>query len=427
MMLRFQTAIIAIATALSATTSLHAALSINWARELASYGDDSSLDVVTDASGNIYITGVKSTLLGRPGPGTSEAFLSKYDSSGSLAWTRQIDSSGYDVSYSAATDKLGNVYIAGATSGSLGGINAGSWDAFLAKYDPSGSLAWIRQRGTSEFDQFNAVATDEFGNVYTAGGAFLSKYDPFGTLNWTRQLGSGGSTGVATDRAGNVYITGDVTDDPGGPGLSDVFLSKYDATGLFAWTQQIGGAGTDLSRDIAIDATGNVYIAGGTHGNLDGINAGQLDPFLIKYASTGDLSWVRQFGTSFYEEAMAVTIDQLGDVYVAGGTSGDLGGVNSGYYDAFVSKFDATGSITWTQLFGDADYEYANGVAVDAYGNIYVTGEAEDKLVPSFYRIDDVFLVSFREAPAVPELSTSILALLAAASTLAMGIRRAAR
>ena len=202
-------------------------------------------------------------------------------------------------------------------------------------------------------------------------------------------------------------------------------MCKYDATGLLAWTQQIGVTGDDLSRDIATDAAGNIYIAGGTHGDLGGINAGLLDAVLIKYAPTGALSWVRQLGTSAPEENMAVTIDLLGNIYVAGATGGDLGGTNVGYYDALLSKFDATGSLTWTQLFGDADYEYANGVAVDAFGNIYVTGDVEDKLVPSFYRVDDVFLVSFRQSPAVPEQNTSMLGLLAAASTLALGIRRA--
>ena len=86
-----------------------------------------------------------------------------------LAWTRQLGTSSGDISYSVAIDGSGNAYISGYTGGDLGGTNAGLHDAFLAKYDSAGSLLWTRQLGTSSGD-YGSVAIDGSGNVYISGG-----------------------------------------------------------------------------------------------------------------------------------------------------------------------------------------------------------------------------------------------------------------
>ena len=109
----------------------------------ASYG------VSADGLGNVYISGYTYGSLGGPNAGSDDAFVSKYDAAGTLQWTRQLGTSAIDRSYGVSADGLGNVYISGYTSGSLGGPNAGGNDAFVSKYDAAGTLQWTRQLGTS--------------------------------------------------------------------------------------------------------------------------------------------------------------------------------------------------------------------------------------------------------------------------------------
>ena len=101
---------------------------------------DESNGVSADGLGNVYISGFTSGSLGGPNAGGTDAFVSKYDAAGTLQWTRQLGTSADDVSYGVSADGLGNVYISGCTGGSLGGPNAGGNDAFVSKYDAAGTL-----------------------------------------------------------------------------------------------------------------------------------------------------------------------------------------------------------------------------------------------------------------------------------------------
>ncbi len=130
----------------------------------------SSYGVSADGLGNVYISGYTDGSLGGPNAGgTSMRFSAKYDASGTLQWTRQLGTSGSDCGYGVSADGLGNVYISGYTEGSLGGPNAGGWDAFVSKYDASGTLQWTQQLGTSELDYGGGVSADGLGNVYISG------------------------------------------------------------------------------------------------------------------------------------------------------------------------------------------------------------------------------------------------------------------
>ena len=121
-----------------------------------------------------------------------------------LAWIRQLGSSGSDTSYGVSADGLGNVYISNYTGGILGESSAGSGDAFISKYDASGAIQWTKQLGTSSIDESQGVSADGLGNVYISGttmgslvipvsghsDVFVSKYNALGTLQWTEQLGT---------------------------------------------------------------------------------------------------------------------------------------------------------------------------------------------------------------------------------------------
>ena len=277
----------------------------------------------------------------------------------SLEWARQFGTSTSDEGQGVSADGLGNVYISGQTFGDLGGPNAGEYDAFLSKYDAGGTLEWTQQFGTSSWDSGLLVSADGLGNVYITGGtygslggpnaggrdAFLSKYDAGGTLQWTQQFGTSSSDegrGVSADGLGNVYISGLTEGDLGGPnaGYNDAFIRKYDASGTLQWTQQFGTSNSDSSLDASADGLGSVYIAGKINGDPE-LYLGEADAFISKYDASGTLEWTQQFGSAEYDLAGAVSADGLGNVYISGYTDGSLGGPNAGGSDAFVAKFGA--------------------------------------------------------------------------------------
>jgi hypothetical protein len=165
---------------------------------------------------------------GNTNTGASDIFVVKYNSSGTKKWTKQLGSSSRDHARGVVTDSSGNVYVTGDTYGGLdNNTNAGSNDLFVVKYLDNGTKQWTKQLGTSSTDLANGVATDSSGNVYVTGGTyggldgntnagnsdlFVVKYNSSGTKQWTKQLGSVSSDydyGVATDSSRNVYVSGD--------------------------------------------------------------------------------------------------------------------------------------------------------------------------------------------------------------------------
>ena len=96
------------------------------------------------------------------------------------------------------------------------------------------------------------------------------------------------------------------------------------------WIRQLGTSSSDVSRSVSADGLGNVYISGMTQGNLQGTNSGSWDTFVSKYDARGSLQWTQQLGTSSSEESLSVSADGLGNVYISGHTKGNLQGTNSG-------------------------------------------------------------------------------------------------
>ena len=371
-----------------------------WTQLLGSTDYDQSLGVAIDSNNNVYITGLTwwDNLDGNTNAGASDAFLTKYDSDGDKKWTKLLGSDKFDYSYGVAIDSNNNVYITGYTSGNLdGNTNAGSYDAFLTKYDSDGDKKWTKMLGSDQSEFSYGVAIDSNNNVYITGltqgnldgntnagsyDAFLTKYDSDGDKKWTKMLGSDQSDysyGVAIDSNNNVYITGYTSGNLDGntnAGSYDAFLTKYDSDGDKKWTKMLGSDQSEYSRGVAIDSNNNVYITGYTDGNLDGnTNAGSYDVFLTKYDSDGDKKWTQQLGTSDKDYSNGVAIDSNNNVYITGGTEGNLdGNTNAGFFDAFLTKYDSDGDKKWTKMLGSDKSEYSRGVAIDSNNNVYITG-----------------------------------------------------
>ncbi len=400
-----------------------AAQDLLWTRQFGTSASEDGAAVAVDGAGNEYITGYTYGELAGPNAGYSDAFLAKFDAAGVLLWTRQFGTSAGDAGYGVAADGAGNAYIAGGTTGSFGGPNAGYSDAFLAKFDASGTLLWTRQVGTSATDAGIGVAVDDAGNAYMTGytegslggpnagefDAFLAKFDASGTLLWTHQVGTPAQDlgfSLAVDGAGTAFITGYTWGSLGGPiaGETDAFLAKYDPSGVLLWTRQFGTSAGDVGQAAAVDGAGNAYITGLTYGNLAGPNAGFEDVFLAKFDASGVLLWMRQFGTSAGDAGFGVAADDAGIAYITGSTSGSLGGPNAGYSDAFLAKFDALGTLLGTSQAGSSMDDTAWGVAVDDADNAYITGYTTGSLGGPNAGEYDCFLAKFGPPPCDADL-----------------------
>lgn len=257
---------------------------------------------------------------------------------------------------------------------------------------------WHRALGAAgESISTSGVASDAAGNVlvtgYTLGqlgesphpssDAFVAKYSAAGELLWTRQLGtaeSDASAGASSDSAGNVFIAGDTSGAMDGMarGFGDGFVAKYSPAGQLEWTRQVGTSQPDAATGVSADADGNVFVAGFTRGSLEGRRDGRdVDVFVTKHSAAGALLWSRQLGSEvgYDERASGVSADAEGNVIVVGRSFGGLEGDNCGSADAFVAKLAADGEQLWLRQHGATGYDAAEAVSADGEGNVYVSGQ----------------------------------------------------
>lgn len=340
-----------------------------WTRLIGSPDFDEGLSVSTAADGSIYIVGsTAGNLDGKTNSGKSDAFLSKYNSDGSKAWTQLLGTSTEDWAWGSSVGTDDSIYIIGRTGGDLDGQTNSSRRSFISKYNSDGSKAWTKLLGSSE--GANSVSTAADGSFYITGStesetnsdesdAFLSKYNSDGSKAWTQFFGSTGYAigyGISTAADGSVYISGANVPDVNSS-ERDIFLSKYNSDGSKSWTRLIG-ARSEWAGPVSTAADGSVYISGHTFGNLDGqTNSGERDVLISKYKSDGSKEWTRLFGSSSDEYALSISTDAGGSVYILGYSDGDLDGQpnsDSGNRDAFLSKYNSNGSKLWTKLIGSS-------------------------------------------------------------------------
>ena len=286
----------------------------------------------------------------------------------------------------------------------------------LARGESPYPIAWIQQLGTSSGDASYSVAVAASGNAFISGltrgdlggtnagesDAFLAKYDPAGKLLWTRQLGTSSSDygyAVAVDASGNAFISGGTWGSLAGPsaGGRDAFLAKYDSSGNLLWTEQLGTWDDDYSQSVAVDGEGNAFISGWTTGDLGGPYTGS-DAFLAKYDSSGNLLWKRQLGTPRTDYSFSVAVDASGNAFISGWTLGDLGATNGGETDTFLTKYDSDGNLQWTQQLARRDLDGSCSVAVDGAGNVFISGWTYGDLGGPSAGDSDAFLIKYDPA-----------------------------
>eukprot|EP01031_Cornospumella_fuschlensis_P025201 gene25201-30434_t len=225
------------------------------------------------------------------------------------------------------------------------------------------------------------------------------------TKLWTRLSGSTSDDegrAITVDGMGSIYVTGRVQGTMDGQthgGAQDLFIIKYFVNGSKAWTRMIGTNAWDEGFGISVDLLGNVFVAGQTRAALHGqaFNGGTVDALLVKYFGNGTRSWTRVFGTSTNDEGTGVSVDSMGYAYITGYTAASMDGqFHAGSMDVFLTKYSGNGTKEWTRQFGIAGNDIGYGVAVDKMHNIFVTGYTSGSLDGEVYSAgEDLFLVKY--------------------------------
>jgi uncharacterized delta-60 repeat protein len=243
-----------------------------------------------------------------------------------------------------------------------------------------GGPYWIGVLGGASADVGYGIAVDSSGNVYIAGStasqgpgfgdAIIAKYNNSGVIQWQRVLGGASADdrgyGVAVDSSGNVYVAGQTQSQ--GAGQTDVLITKYNASGTIQWQRTLGGSFDDSGNGITVDSSGNVYITGYASDAV----FGAPDVLIAKYNTSGTIQWQRTLGVANYDDVgNGIAIDSSGNIYVTGYTFSPSGGTNA---YALVTKYDNSGAIQWQRILGDTNAERGYGVSVDSSGNVYITG-----------------------------------------------------
>jgi len=256
---------------------------------------------------------------------------------------------------------------------------------FIATVNGQPSVGWIKQyvSGYSPaFDFANDIVVDAAGNAYVAGSSWGSnqlpdmviiKYTTSGTVAWINRYNGPGNNwddakAIAVDGAGNVYVTGQTYSDNS---LFDFVTIKYDAAGNQQWIATYDGPSNndDGSEAIAVDASGNVYVTG--HSWQSGTS---WDYLTIKYNSSGQQVWVSRYNGpgNVADLANGIGLDAAGNIYVTG-TADDYS-VN--FFPTYTTlKYNSSGAVQWVNSYRDL-WSYTADIAVDAAGNSYVTGHS---------------------------------------------------
>lgn len=429
---------------------------VAWVKRAGGTSSEAALTLTTDAAGNILVGGTffmnmdfgNGVTVSSVTVNEGELFLTKFASDGTALWARKATGLLPQVPTRLATDSSGNVFMVGYFGGTtvfdtLSATASGN-DSFLAKYDPAGTIQWLRNAADAAY----GLALDEGGTIYlsgqfasptsfgtntltTSGGndVFVAAYTGSGAVLWARKAGGSGSDlarDLALDHQGNAYVVGTFSSSPATFGhvslnasSSDMFLAKLatvDPAALPVFTSQPSNQTAVAGVDIVLASSysgpqpiarqwwfnGSVLegatnatlvlsnatsaLAGGYFLVLSNLNGMATSAVVsISVATESDFVWARRGGGASNDVALASVADAFGNVYVAGyfTDTADFGGVNlvsAGGEDIFVARYNPLGTLLWVQQFGGPGNDRATALCREVTGGIAIAGNFSDSV-----------------------------------------------
>jgi len=388
-----------------------------WAKSIQLFYRTEGELAATDNWGNIYMLGYCHITYAKQG-----FFLIKYSPTGEAIWTNVLPEGIANSEFpSIAVDNSGNLYITGSFFKSLelgnSTLTAPNSDMFLAKYDSAGHILWAKSSGNdidTSYIQPHTIICDSLNNIFVStdiyslnnykakvimggttieGHSTLSKCDSSGNFIWTKSSDGYFTSrpgNLTTDGTGNVYMTGNYRDTITfgtytltADSANSTFLVKYDSSGEVLWAKdaKFWSNGSYISSDLK----GNVYMTGDFYCSTDlgGIilESKTNTTYIAKYNSLGRLIWAKNVYGSLRNFPWSVATDLSNDVYITGWYSGTIsidtvifrGNENSAHL--FLLKLDEGGSVKWGFSGDTALRSSGASLAVDKFGNCYVTGD----------------------------------------------------
>ena len=372
-----------------------AQLSIEWQRTYGGNYADEAFDIVSNDNGTHYVVGRTASNNGDVfgSHGGFDCFVVKINEDGTANWKRTFGGSSNETPYSVVALDAGGILIVGVTFSNDGDVpdSHGESDAWVLKIGENGSLEWSKTLGGTSFDEFWSVLPTEDGGYLVVGRSgsqngdvaenfgnldtWLVKLSSVGEVIWSKVYGGSkedGASRVINTSDGGYLVIGQTSSTDGnvssGNGNVDYWVLKVDSLGDLEWEHSYGGSGADVASD-GYEITDGYLICGYTGSNNNGdVNnfMGYFDCWLIKIDYSGNLIWEKTYGGSKLDYAYQLSGNSDGTTWIVGdtkSTDGDVTG-NSGGGDLWMFKIDNnTGDLLWQQTFGGTKAEV--GFAID--------------------------------------------------------------
>jgi hypothetical protein len=379
-----------------------------WAKSAGEYtiATNSRSSIATDSNGNIFAVGGFDSLSLTLGTFTlanvgvsnsSDIFIAKYDATGNVLWLKGAGGISTDYATGIDIDASGNILVLGEfkspsiTFGTTTLINSGSTtnDLFIVKYDINGNVVWAKSAGGSDDENGLGISTDLNDNIFITGD-FSSASLNFGTTSLT-----------------NIY-----------PGSSDIYIAKYDFNGNVLWAHRAGNIYDDNGNAVSTDHSGNVIMTGQFSNNISfgstilNSNFSQDEIFIVKYDSNGNVLWAKKAGGSYKDYSTDITIDTSQNIFISGCFRSPtiafgitlLTNVSTNLESSFIAKYDLYGNILWAKSSGGSNgLDYSKSISSDVNGNVYLTGNSDRQTITfgsttlnnSGFNGDDVYIVKY--------------------------------
>jgi hypothetical protein len=342
-----------------------------WIKTLGEMGINEGSFVQQTTDGGYIVTGYTNSISTED---NSFLWLSKWDATGNISWVNAlVDGTAFNYGSSVQQTTDGGYIVTGSTESFAGG-----YELWLSKWDATGNVSWVNALGGTIDDYGYSVQQTTDGGYIVTGytGSFgtgnsydlwLSKWDAIGTVSWVKTLGGtsddyGYSVQQTTD---NGYIATGSTMSFGAGGY-DLWLSKWDATCNVSWVKTLGGTGDDEGEFVQQTTDGGYIVTGYTNS----FGAGGYDLWLSKWDATGNVSWVKTLGGTSDDYGYSVQQTTDGGYIVTGYT--DSFGAEG--YDLWLSKWGATGNISWVKTLGGTNDDYGYSVQQTVDSGYIVTG-----------------------------------------------------